>query len=431
MKLFAVLGDPILHSRSPLIHNGLFRHFGIDAVYTRLHASSSTNAARLVNDIGLSGMNVTSPLKEELFPLMTDTDPMAKRLRAVNTVLNNKGAFFGANTDAAGVEGMLRQYVDDLRSRRAVVVGAGGAAKAAVAVLSELGAKIEVVNRTFEKAKLIAKGFNCTAREFGELSETLPETDLLLSCLPTGVEVIDRRWLRPGMVVIDANYGQTALKAMADAAGCITIDAVHWLSHQAVAAFRLFSGQEADISLIEAILDKAGSPTGGRKCLGLVGMMGSGKTTIGTALAQRLGWDFADTDQMIESRAGRSISEIFARDGEREFRRIEEDVIRDLAPREHAVVAFGGGSILSPENQSTIRRLCVTIWLWADPATLTQRTGTTTRPLLAGGDAGERLVDLLRERRHHYAAVADLIVDANQSVNGILQDLEREYRQAF
>ncbi|MFQ5513086.1 MAG: shikimate kinase [Myxococcota bacterium] len=148
------------------------------------------------------------------------------------------------------------------------------------------------------------------------------------------------------------------------------------------------------------------------RALLLVGMMGAGKSTVGRALANRLGWRFIDSDASVEAARGLPIEEIFAAEGAESFRALEAQVLRELPDRE-AVVALGGGAVLAPENRELLRRKGVIVWLDASPEILAARIGSdAARPLLAGTDGStriERLRQLCAERAAAYAC-ADLRV---------------------
>ncbi|MGC8626858.1 MAG: shikimate kinase [Acidimicrobiales bacterium] len=151
----------------------------------------------------------------------------------------------------------------------------------------------------------------------------------------------------------------------------------------------------------------------GRRLL-LVGMMGSGKSTVAALAGARLGWPVVDTDSLVEAEVGTSVAEVFARQGEAEFRARESRAIAQLANGpEPAVVSVGGGAVLSAANRSLLRRAGTVVWLRARPETLAERVGDGTgRPLLAGTprEAIERLV---AEREPLYQEVADMVVDVD------------------
>lgn len=150
-----------------------------------------------------------------------------------------------------------------------------------------------------------------------------------------------------------------------------------------------------------------------RRGLALVGYRGTGKTTVGRMLAERIGWAFADADHEVEARAGRPVAAIFAEDGEAAFRDLEERVVADLAGRPETVVATGGGAVLRESNRAALRSVGFVAWLTADPETIARRIGTrlATRPALTpAGTLGE-IAEVLAARTPHYRAVSDLEVE--------------------
>jgi shikimate kinase len=172
-----------------------------------------------------------------------------------------------------------------------------------------------------------------------------------------------------------------------------------------------------------------GAPAVPERALLLAGMMGAGKSTVGRALARRLGWEFIDTDERVTERSGRSIAELFAL-GEESFRRLESAILAEL-PERGAVVALGGGAVVAPENRALLDAKGVWVWLDARPETLAERVGTDSRrPLLAGVDAGERLARLraLRDARaeayaHARARVETDGLDVEQVCDAVLRAL--------
>lgn len=163
--------------------------------------------------------------------------------------------------------------------------------------------------------------------------------------------------------------------------------------------------------------------------IALVGLMGAGKSTVGRRLAQRLGREFFDSDTEIEKAAALSVSEIFARHGEADFRRGEKQVIRRLLDKGAQVLATGGGAYLDAETRAALRERAVTVWLRADPETLWRRVSRRDdRPLLRRPDAREHLARLAVEREPFYAQ-ADLIIQSREgphshTVNAILKALQ-------
>ena len=155
-KLFGVVGDPIAHSMSPAMHNDLFELYGIDASYLPFHVSKDDleSAVKGLKALGASGFNVTIPHKTEIIPYLDGIDPLAEAIGAVNTVKNEGGLFVGYNTDGPGFVKGLETHVADLLSRSALIIGAGGAARAIYFSMAKAGFKhIDICNRTLNKAE--------------------------------------------------------------------------------------------------------------------------------------------------------------------------------------------------------------------------------------------------------------------------------------
>lgn len=161
----------------------------------------------------------------------------------------------------------------------------------------------------------------------------------------------------------------------------------------------------------------------------LVGLMGAGKTTIGKALAKRLGWRFVDSDHEIEARTGVSIPTIFEIEGEEGFRRRETQVLRELTALPHIVMATGGGVVIAEENRQLLRDNGFVVYLDVSPAQLYERTRhDRNRPLLQVADPLRRLQELLEVRGPYYREVADLVVDGNRcNATAVVQLLARGY----
>ena len=166
-----------------------------------------------------------------------------------------------------------------------------------------------------------------------------------------------------------------------------------------------------------------------RRNIVLMGFMGTGKTTVGKQLAERLGLDFVDMDHLIEERAGKTISRIFAEDGEPAFRRMERELVRELCAREGLVVGCGGGVVLNPGNVADYARTGLVVCLTATAEVIHQRTAQERhRPLLEEKDRFQRIVDLLEKRRALYAAVPNPIDTTTLTPAQIVARIETLYR---
>jgi shikimate kinase len=153
-----------------------------------------------------------------------------------------------------------------------------------------------------------------------------------------------------------------------------------------------------------------------KSSIALIGFMGTGKTAAGKLLASKLGKEFIETDALIEKRSGRSIPEIFRREGETGFREIEIEVVKDIAGRKNAVIACGGGVVLNTINIDRLRWECVIVCLKASPAAIVKRTANDKgeRPLLNAVDRLRQIGDMLKHRRPFYARGADITINTSR-----------------
>ncbi len=456
-ELFAVIGKPILHSRSPEMHNAGFVALGIDARYVRLAPENAESALQTAREMGIRGMNVTSPFKEVIAKLIMpklktpNAEPKTSgvdrvRLLGVNTVLiQKKGIPCGYNTDPDGVTGALKANGVLVKGKSVVVLGAGGAAKAAVFALRVAGAQVTVANRTVEKANEIARTFGCESCSLDEVGNKLENCRVVISALTVTERVIDPKHLHRDLIILDANYSnESVLVRDARSAGCKIIDGREWLLYQGAAAFEIFTRKKAPLLVMRKAvyasvkIHPAKKPSAKRTKgnIALIGFMGSGKNTIAHALAKQCGKSILDMDKEIEKRAGMTIAGIFANPdmGEKEFRRLEREQVakldsenpkpetRDPKPEtqnpepriQNHIINCGGGAILDPKNREILRRNSTVIWLWASPQTIVRRiSGDRSRPLLhVPVDEKERVIErLLETRKNQYAECADLVFD--------------------
>ncbi len=264
MRKACVIGWPVAHSRSPLIHNFWIEKYGIpDALYERLAVEPENLAdtiARL-NEFGYVGANVTVPHKEAAFALLTRHDPLAKRLRAVNTIVTTDDGLEGRNTDGYGFIANLKSGAPGWKAAAApaVMIGAGGAARAIAASLEEEGApELRIVNRTKERAKALAREIGLTNAhiyEWDELPRALEGAGLLVNTTTRGMKgendlTLDLSPLAAKAVVTDIVYTplETGLLRDAKAASFAVVDGLGMLLHQAVPGFEAWFGTRPEVT---------------------------------------------------------------------------------------------------------------------------------------------------------------------------------------
>ena len=420
MKLFAVAGNPILHSRSPEMFRAAFRALGIDNYYyLRFAPSRAEEIVQAMREIPISGFNVTSPFKEQVIPLLDDMDDGARKIGAANLIVNENGKLKGFNTDIVGVENAFLENGVTLTGKNAIVLGAGGAAKAAVAALVAADANVVIINRTFKKAESLAETFTCRAAPIEDLEKKIAGADILVSCLPVDKHVVPVHSLRQGLVIFDANYGETtALVSEGACNGCTIIDGREWLLYQGVKAFTYFTGiQKPPIEAMRKTLYEKKDFK--KRNIALIGFMGVGKSTVGRHVAQKLKLPFIDIDREIEKMNNSSIENIFERNGEEAFRKMEADEIKRVAGLPGRVISCGGGAVLNKDSMYYLREYCVVIWLWASIDTILKRAGNSgVRPLLKVKDRRSEIETLLTFRKPYYADASDLFINTDHKKPG-------------
>jgi shikimate dehydrogenase len=412
--LFAVTGKPVAHSLSPDIFRLLFAALGLDAVYMRLAADSAREALETAWAIGLRGLNVTSPFKEEMLSICDDKDEHAAKIGAVNCLRLDRLTSTGYNTDFIGLIGTLSSYCISPAGRAALVLGTGGAARAAAYGLAGAGAaKIILAGRSPGRTKAVAEALGCAWASIADAGQILGEVDICVSCLPFPASRILAGRPREGYPVIDAHY---ASAPGAPAAGRPHLPPAHrWLFHQAIPSFEIMTGLGVSESLRQKIFEQfATLRARPKRDIALVGFMGTGKTATGRQLARLMGREFVDTDETAEAVAGMSVPEIFARRGERSFRSLETAVIGKLmsGSGRRKVISVGGGAVLDAANRRLLADTCRVVWLWAPARTALSRVDVATRPVLDPGEPLASAERTLAARLPLYAAVSDLLLHA-------------------
>lgn len=433
-KIFAVGGRPVLHSLSPALFESAFRDVPAPAAYTRVSSADAGEILRFGRELGLAGMNITSPLKESVFGLLERVDETAKAVGAVNTLVREGQAFRGYNFDPAGVVGALGNSGIDPAGRRCCVMGAGGAGRAAVFGLRKRGAEVVLCNRTHRKAIQVARKFGAEARRWEDRSSAVAGSDILISALPPDVDAVRREWLRPDLVVLEAAYPEPPLSRSARSLGCRVVPGEEWLLRQALPSFRLLMNSEPDEpGMRQAMESSKDVSSRGPRNISLVGFMGSGKTSTGRRLAETLGWEFRDTDRWIEGRAGRSIPEIFRTEGEAFFRKLESESLREaLAGKSGVVCACGGGSVQDDVNRALVAGHSTVIWLHAALGICLARVDAATRPLLGSRGSPESGMEaLFRTRISCYAEAADLVVGSEAGEVRTAETIHEEIRRVL
>lgn len=406
-QIFAVAGRPIFHSRSPDLFRAAFAAHGASGAYVRMVASTARESLHLFREIGFSGMNVTAPFKVDMVELLDDLDEHARSIGAVNAIVRREGEMKGYNTDWQGVVGPLCERGIQLNGRRCIVVGAGGAGRAAAYGLKKEGADVVILNRTAGRAERAASDVGCSSDTIEKLGWHLGEASILVWAIPGHAELVRDEWLRSDLTIIDANYTDKTLIARARKHAAPCISGEEWLIHQAVASYEMFTGRTVDASVMRRTILQP-RPKG--DSIALIGFMGSGKSSFGRVLSSKLGYRFVDMDEDIETQEKRSIGAILEDVGEKAFREIEKRHVREMAGSRKTVFSCGGGAILDEENRSIIAANATAVWLYSSPQTAVERIPPGTRPLLVSENPVHTAESILNARIPLYAGAADMVI---------------------
>jgi len=414
MKFFAVIGRPVLHSASPLMHNAAFAEHKAEAKYLRIAADGASQALQFARSLGVSGLNVTSPFKTEMAAAVSELDTDARITGSVNTVLFEGAITRGFNTDVSGVVQALQQAGLNLDGIRATVLGAGGAARSLVYALNNFGADICIANRTLSRAQDLAKQFGARALALDNpaLPEQLAKSSLVINTISSNLDLKVFERLHAEMTVLDARYSRSsALIERALSVGAKVVDGREWLLYQGVKAYELFLNRPAPVEAMRASVYGVRGPKRNQR-VALVGMMGTGKSSTAIELAKQLNRPVIELDAEIEKIAGNSVTQIFSQKGEGAFRLLESQALASAINLESAVISCGGGIVTSDGNINLLTQQARTIWLSASTQEILKRIGdVTSRPLLAGPSPAQKLEEIYLERRDRYAQVADLVID--------------------
>ena len=405
-KRCGLIGEKLGHSFSPAIHGKL-----ADYEY-KLYELSPGQLGPFLEKKEFDGLNVTIPYKKTVIPYCDELTEAAKSIGSVNTIVKRAdGTLLGHNTDYDGIMWLLKNAGAQVQGKKAVVLGTGGASLTVQAALRNLGAaQVVVISRSGED------NYENIARH--------SDAKILINATPvgmypkTGVSPVDLDVFTALEGVFDVVYNpaKTQLLLEAEKRGIPCANGLGMLVAQAKAACERFTGQpvaDEKVYTIKAEMERT------TRNVMLIGMPGSGKSTVGAALAESLGRRLVDVDERIVEMAGCSIPEIFAKDGEEGFRQIEHQALCEVSKESGLVIATGGGVVTRPENLDPMRQNSLIVWLLRDTALLPK----DGRPL----SQTNSLTEMFNVREPLYRAAADCIADNN----GSLEDTVKQILEAM
>ena len=402
-----LLGEKLSHSFSPQIHHAL-----VGNRYTyELFERAPEAVESFIKGSEWDAINVTIPYKKVVMPFLDEISPEALRIGAVNTVTRlPDGRLKGDNTDYFGFDRTLRACGVEVSGKKALILGNGGAAATAVAVLRDCGAEVVVL-----AIDDIPVG-GISPEGYDTVYERHADAFVVVNCTPIGMypkfigqKLVELSRLPAVTAVFDMVYNpaRTALLQEADRLGIPAYNGLLMLVAQAKRACELFLREEMEDSLIDTIVADIARETGN---IVLVGMPGSGKSTVGKALAEAMGRPLLDTDALIVEATGRPIPEIFATDGEEVFRTLETEAVKKAGMMSGAVIATGGGVVTRERNYAPLSQNGKIVFIHRD----LDKLPVKGRPL----SQAHPLEEMYAKRLPMYKAFADLEADNN----GVVED---------
>lgn len=391
-----LLGEKLGHSYSPQIHSML-----ADYEY-KLFEKSPEELEDFLKSGEFDGLNVTIPYKKSVMPYCAELSPTAAQIGSVNTIVRRSdGSLYGDNTDAFGFESLIVHNGIEVKGKKALVLGTGGASVTAQAVLKNLGAsEVVVISRKGEdNYENIAKHAD---------AEIIANTTPVGMYPNNGKAAVDLTQFPKLSGVLDVVYNpsRTALLLQAEKLCIPCAGGLYMLVSQAKRSCELFTGKsipDSEIDRIERVLSHQ------MQNIVIIGMPGSGKTAVSTMLAERLGRKIFDTDTIVSEKAGMTIPEIFAAQGEAGFRKLETEATAEVGKLSGNIISTGGGVVTVADNYELLHQNGVIVWIERD----TNKLARDGRPISLSSDLNE----LYAARLPLYERFADIKADNNGDIN--------------
>lgn len=260
--LYGVIGDPVSHSLSPVMHNAAFDKIGYNGAYLAFNVKDINGAVAGIRALGIRGASVTIPHKVSVMACLDEIEEKAKHIGAVNTIVNKDGHLYGYNSDCSGAMRALLEKTD-IKGKEVLLLGAGGAARAIGFGIREEGGNLTILNIIKEEGETLARDLGVNYYPLEEYRRF--DSQILINATPLGMTPkteampVPADFLKEDMVVMDIVYNplKTRLLEEAQKTGCKTVDGVSMFVYQAVSQFESWTGEKAPVDLMKAVVLKA------------------------------------------------------------------------------------------------------------------------------------------------------------------------------
>lgn len=420
MLKYGIVGKKLINNKLPSVLDIYCNLMSLDQTYDVLEFDSEIEVAEFIKSApkkGYKGLNISYPYQQIAYRLMDELSEEALKTGIVNTCLYHEGKIKGFNTEYYGFLYTLNASEYDIEGRKAVVLGNGASAATVKAVLKDLNAS-QVISFQRDKNKMKIKYPEHTVMDEDEILN-VKQVEVFVNCTPTGmfpdtgscpvsVDMIDCfEW------IIDLVYNpwDTMLIKNARKLGKYTQNGMLSVVYQAIKSQEIWNGS-ANFDIAEDIFYNMKRESG--ENIVLIGMPGSGKSSVGKALAKSLSMEFFDTDEYIERFFG-DISEFFDI-GEDYFREVETKVLKRIVGSNGLVISTGGGVVTKKENIDLLKKTGKVFFLDRSPELLIQNSDLKNRPLLSGSNIINKVMNLYNQRIELYKKAADVRIDNNQGI---------------
>lgn len=394
---YGLIGEKLIHSFSKEVHNK------IGSYDYELKEISKNQLEEFILSKDFLGINVTIPYKESVIKYLDEISPSAKKIGAVNTIVNKNGKLIGYNTDYDGAKLLIEKSGAIIKDKNVFVLGSGGASKTLVAVTSDLGAK---------SVKVVSRSGNLGIT-YEQLYKSAEDAQIIINATPVGTYLdasscpIDINKFSKLEGVIDLIYNPLRTRLVLESKGksINAIGGLYMLVAQAVYAYSYFFDKDVKGELIDKIY---GEILTEKQNVVLTGMPSCGKSTVGEVLSKKINKKLVDIDEQITKEYGKSPKEIILLDGEEKFRDIESKMIETISYETGLVISTGGGAILKKENVGNLKRNGKIFYL---KRSLERLLVTENRPLTS---SKKSLEEVFNKRKTIYETTSDCVIDTDQ-----------------
>lgn len=409
---YGLIGEKLGHSFSKTIHEMI-------ADYTyELKEIKKEDFDKFMTEKDFKCINVTIPYKKDVIPYLDFISEEAKKIGAVNTIINKDGKLYGYNTDYYGLKLLIQKQNIDLSDKFVLVLGTGGTSLTAKAVLKDLNAK-KIYQASRQKSDDYISYDGIYNYDINYIVNTTP-----IGMYPNNNgRLIDVKKFKNLSGLVDVVYNPLNTNLVLDAKE-LNLKAnggLYMLIAQAVYAIKLFKNIEIDDAVIDAIYHKLVKE---KFNIVLIGMPSCGKTTIGKILSKKLNKELFDIDSLIEKEVGMEIKDYMKENGEKSFREVESSIVSEVAKGNNSIISTGGGVILNKKNIINLKQNGLILFI---DRSLENLTPTKSRPLTSNFSDLEKKYN---ERINLYREYADVIVDNNKfiedAINTIMEVLSNE-----